>query len=119
MTTAKSKSPNMLTIKETGVGYYLASLTDHSANLGRLECNLIKKEIRPILKPHREITINIKGIKTIDSLGFSILRELKLLADASRCKIRFINAEPSIAGKIAVLTQKSSQQNNKLDIDNF
>jgi len=119
MTTKSSKIPNMLSIKETGVGYYLASLTGHSEVLGRIECILIKKEIRPVLKPHREITINLKGIKSIETPGFNILRELKLIADASRCKIRFINAEPAIAGKLAVLTKKSSQQHNQLEIDNF
>lgn len=109
----------MLSIKETGVGYYLASLKVNIEDLGRIECNLIKKEIGAILRPHREITINIKGIKSIDSRGFSILGEMKHLADASRCKVRFINAEPTIASKLSALTQKSSQQHDKLEIDNF
>jgi len=109
----------MLTIKKTGEGYYLASLTGHNDVLGRIECNLIKKEIRPIVKPHREVTINIKGIKSIDNRGFTILQELQHIADAGRCKLRYINAEPAVAQKLRELAEKKINQHNALEVDNF
>ena len=107
----------MLTIKKTGEGYYLASLTGSYDALGSKECHLIRKEIRTVIKPHREISINIKGIKSIDSRGFNILLELTDLADASRCKIRFLNAEPAVSAKIAQLTEKRSQLKGELEFD--
>jgi ABC-type transporter Mla MlaB component len=100
----------MLTIKKTGEGYYLASLAGHNEALGRIECNLIKKEIRTVMKPHREVTINVKGIKSIDKRGFQILLELQHIADANRCKVRYINADPAVAQKLRDLTEKKRQQ---------
>ncbi len=107
----------MLIIKKTGEGYYLASLTAPIEKLGSRECNLIKKEIRTVLKPHREISINIKGVKSIENRGFHNLSELKHLSDASRCKLRFINVEPSLAAKITELFEKKPQQNSILEFD--
>lgn len=107
----------MLTIKKTGEGYYLASLTGHKEKLGRNECHMMKKEIMTILKPHREITININGIKSIDKGGFNILHELKNVADRNKCKLRFINVEPSLTSKISGLTDKKIQPQKEVEID--
>ena len=107
----------MLNIRKTGEGYYLASLTGPYNALGSKECHLIRKEIRSVIKPHREISINIKGVQSIDNRGGNILLELMQLADASRCKIRFMNAEPSVSAKIAQLLEKRSQLKGELEID--
>jgi ABC-type transporter Mla MlaB component len=107
----------MLAIKKTGEGYYLATLTGEKEELGRNECHLMKKELMTLLKAHHEITVNVKGIKSIASGGFHILHELKNIADARRCKIRFINAEPSVETILAELTQKKTRQHNILEFD--
>jgi len=96
----------MITIKKTGEGYYLGSLAGHRELLGRHECHLIKQELAPIIKPHREITLDIKGVKQIDRGGFEILQEMKLLADHKNCKLRFINPDKLIAEKISELNRK-------------
>lgn len=107
----------MLAIKKTGEGYYLVSLTGHKVELGRNECHMLKKEIMAILKPHREITINIKGIKSIDNGGFNILHELKNVAERFKCKIRYINVEPEIATKVSGLTEKKVKPQKELEYD--
>ncbi len=107
----------MLTIKKTGEGYFLASLTGHNEELGRNECHMIKKEIMPIIKSHREISINLKGIKSIDNGGFNILHELKGVSDKNGCKLRFINVEPVLTTKIAGLTDKKAQLQKEFEID--
>jgi len=106
----------MLSIKKTGEGYYLASLTGHNVDLGKSECQLIKKEIMAVLKPHREITINIKGVKNIENGGLTILHELKIVADASKCKLRFIHAEPQLAAKISRFTERKIQPQKEPEI---
>jgi hypothetical protein len=107
----------MLTIQRTGEGYYLVSLTGHKDKLGRIECYLMKKEIMTILKPHREISINMKGIKSIYNGGYIILHELKNQAENSKCKLRFINAEPSVYVKITGLNELKKPEHNTLEID--
>jgi ABC-type transporter Mla MlaB component len=107
----------MLSIKKTGEGYYLVSLTGHNDNLGKSECLLIKKEIMAVLKPHREITINIKGVKNIENGGLNILHELKNVADGSKCKLRFINAELSVINKIAAFTEKKVENQKQHSIN--
>ena len=96
----------MFTIRKTGEGYYLVTLTGSKENLGHNECHMLKKEISPILKPHKEITINIEGVKTIDERGFHILNELMNVAKKSRCHIQFINVDANLLAKISDLTHK-------------
>jgi hypothetical protein len=105
----------MFTIKKTGEGYYLVSLAAPIKEMRRNECHLLRKEIMPILKPHREISVNIHGVKTIYKGGFTILEELKSVADRYRCNIRFINVDPGLASKIASLTAKKVQPQEEPD----
>lgn len=102
----------MLSIKKTGEGYFLASLTGHKELLGKSECLLIKKELLAVIKPHREITISIKGVKNIENGGLNILHELKSFSDINKCKLRFINIEASVANKIAAFTEKKVIKQN-------
>lgn len=99
----------MFIIKKTGEGYYLVSLAASRTELRRNECHFLRKEIMTILKPHREISINIKGVKVIDKGGFTILQELKNVADRYHCKIRFINVEPGLSAQISSLLTKAIQ----------
>ena len=62
-----------------------------------------------ILKPHREITVNIKGVTAIEKEGLKILKELLSTADRSNCKIRFINVEKELSTIISGLTEKKTQ----------
>ena len=96
----------MFTIKKTGEGSYLVSLNGQKKDLGHIECHTLKKEVTPILKPHKEITVNIEGVKTIDDRGFHILNELMNVARKSRCNIQFFNIDPDLLTKISSLTQK-------------
>lgn len=98
----------MITIKKTGEGYYLVTLPPNIKELGRTECHLIKKEIVMIIRPHREITLNIKGVQKIESIGYKILLELKKLADQKNCKLRFNNVDPSLTKKIIGLNYTKS-----------
>lgn len=99
----------MFIIKKTGEGYYLVSLAAPRTELRRNECHFLRKEIMTILKPHREISINIKGVKAIDKGGYLILQELRNVADRYHCKIRFINVEQGLSAKISSLTTKTIQ----------
>ena len=99
----------MFSIKKTGEGYYLATLTNNQEVLSRIECNHLKRELSQIVKPHREISINIKGVKSINKEGYRILEELKWLADQRNCKIRYINVDPLISASISKLTEKKVQ----------
>ena len=87
----------MLIIKKTGEGYYLANLANKYEILGRNECHKIKNELKEIVKPHREISLDIKGVKNIDMAGLKILFELKTIAENKKCKVRYINMEHKLA----------------------
>jgi len=105
----------MFTIKKTGEGYYLVSLASPKTELRRNECHFLRKEIMTILKPHREISVNLKGVKAIDKGGYMILQELKHIADRYKCNIRFINVDPLLTAKISSLTAKKSQPQEELE----
>lgn len=96
----------MITIKKTGEGYYLAAPAGKRESLGRHECHQIKQELSPIIKPHREITFDLKGVRQIDRGGYEILQDMKLLADHKNCRLKFINPESSIADRISELNRK-------------
>lgn len=104
----------MIKIKKTGEGYYLVTLAEQITDLGKIVCSSIKKEIEVVIKPHREITIDLKGVKTIDSRGVNILHELKTHASEIKCKLKFINIDTLIASKISKiqhgLNEKVSQK---------
>jgi anti-anti-sigma regulatory factor len=106
----------MIAIKKTGEGYYLVSLPGHEEKLGKKECLAIKNEMQTIVKPHREITFNIKAVVAIDKAGLTILEELKAIADHSNCKLRFINVEPQVAKKIAILAAKKIQSQKEPEV---
>ena len=107
----------MLLIKKTGEGYYLASLTGKIKELGISECHIIKREILVVIKSHREVTLDINGIKNIDKGGLKILSELMSHAENKKCKLRFINVDSSLNKKISELTGKKVMQRNEIDLD--
>ncbi|MBN2520239.1 MAG: anti-sigma factor antagonist [Bacteroidales bacterium] len=107
----------MITIKKTGEGYYLASLQKQTDTLDRNYCYFIKKELVKLMKPHREISLDLKGVTKIENNGLKILYELKYLMDNKKCKLRFINIDPSIQKKITELTGKSLKQPKGIDIE--
>jgi anti-anti-sigma regulatory factor len=106
----------MVTIKKTGEGYYLATLAGNKTELGRNECHLIKRELSPIIKPHREITLDIKGVKSIDTGGYKILREFNTLVVSRRCRFRFINIDPTLTHKISGLNGRRVPEQSEFDL---
>ncbi len=105
----------MIAINKTGEGYYLVSLPGHEEKLGKKECLIIKSEMLAIVKPHREITFNVKGVKAFDKAGLTILEDLKSIAEHSKCKLRFINVEPQVAKKISGLAAKKTQSQKETE----
>lgn len=99
----------MVSIKKTGEGYYLASLNGKLEVLDRNAAYLIRKEIITLMKPHREISLDLKGVSKIESGGFKILQELKSLMENRKCKLRFINVEATLLGKISDLNKIKKQ----------
>lgn len=103
----------MIQIKKTGEGYYLATLGGRINELGRQECQLIKRDLTPIIKGHREISIDMKGVNIINEGGIMVLGHLKELAENRKCRLRFINVAPVLNSKITSLI---AVKNNKEDI---
>jgi ABC-type transporter Mla MlaB component len=89
----------MVTIKKTGEGYYLASLDGKLEVIDRNAGYLIRKELIKLMKPHREISLDLKGVSRIETGGFKILQDLKSLMDTRKCRLRFINVEASLVSK--------------------
>lgn len=104
----------MITIKKTGEGYYLAFLSKMKEELDQSDCTLIMKELSVVVMPHRQITFNAKGIKSIKSGGVKIFHKLIELADTKKCKIRFINVEPDLSGIFSSITKKSNDDLKKV-----
>lgn len=110
---------HMFSINKTGEGYYLASLRIHQKALGKIECNHLKQELFQVIKPHREISINMNGVKSIHKEGLRILKEIKQSADLKNCRIRFINVDPLIAVSILKLTEKKVQYHDEIESIDF
>ncbi|MBN1597331.1 MAG: hypothetical protein JW894_03490 [Bacteroidales bacterium] len=107
----------MLIIKKNGESSYLATLTGRKEELGRNDCHIIRREITTMLRPHREIILDIKRIKTIDNGGFNILEDLMNLVNIKNCVLRFINVESSISSRIKKLSEKKAWKYDEMDVD--
>ena len=104
----------MVTIQKTGASYYLVSVNHNMEELSRTECSHLQHELSQVMKPHREISINIKGKKSINPEGFRILQELGRMAEKRNCKIRYINVDPIISGKITKLSERKIQYHDEI-----
>lgn len=91
----------MLSITRTGEGYYLATLRGKPESLTRSDTQLIRQELISIMKPHREISLDLKGVIRIVPGGLKILYELKHLMESRNCRLRLINLNTSLSVKIA------------------
>lgn len=109
----------MLKIKKTGEGHYLATLEHRTEELDRNNSYLIKKELSSIVKPHREITVDIKGVYSINIGGYKIIQELLNKANTKKCKIKFINAEPFVLNKLTKQTVKTINHQKEFETDNL
>ncbi|MBN1119214.1 MAG: hypothetical protein JXA77_18535 [Bacteroidales bacterium] len=96
----------MIAVKTTGDGCYLVSMNGNVEDLGHNECQMLMDGVMSFLRPHKDIAINLEGVKAIDDKGFFVLSELMMVAKKSRCYIQFFNIEPNLLNKIAGLTQK-------------
>lgn len=106
----------MLNIKKIDKNRYLASLEGTTEELGRSITFLIKKELSPLIRLNREITIDMTGVKSINIGGFKMLQELVNKANTRRCGIGFINIEPSVASTMAKLTGKIAANRKKMSV---
>jgi len=105
----------MFTIQKTGEGYYLASQRSGHSILKRVDCNHLKHVLSDVIKGHREVSVDIKGIRSIEKEGYRILEEIKHRADEKKCKIKFINADPQIYPAIKKLLEKKVQLQDELE----
>lgn len=108
----------MLKIKKTGEGHYLATLDHRTEELDRNNSNLIKKELSPIIKSNREITVDIKGVFSINIGAYKILHELLNKANAKKCSIKFINAEPFVLSKLTMQPGRTVKAKEELKKNN-
>lgn len=107
----------MLTIKKTSEGKYFVTLPDETFELERSNAYYLKKDLLAIIRPYKEISIDIRGVKTINNGGYKILQELMNTARTKRCSIYFLNVDPSIAGRIANLTEMQRKHQHELELD--
>lgn len=105
----------MLNIKKTGEGYYLATLGTGTSVLKRVDCTRLKYALSDVIKAHREISIDIKGIRSIEQDAYRILKEINQLAETKRCRIRFINMDPQVAPAIKKLQERKIQFHDELE----
>jgi hypothetical protein len=112
LTRAKEKSEitknrcHMNSITKTGEGYYLATLGVSHSVLKKGDCAHLKYALSGIIKAHREISIDIKGIRSIELEAYRLLEEMKRNADHVKCRIRFINVDPMVSPAIRKLQEK-------------
>lgn len=99
----------MISISKTGEGYYLVSFGPGQSILKRGDCTQLKHRLSELFKPHREISIDIRGIRGIEKEGFRILEDIKLRADQKKCRIRFINVDPQVSPAIKKLHETKVQ----------
>ncbi|WP_163325376.1 STAS domain-containing protein [Draconibacterium mangrovi] len=107
----------MLKIKKTREGHYMATLEHRTEELDRYNSNLIKKELSMIIKPHREITVDMKGVYSMNIGAYKIIQELVNKANAKKCKIVFINAEPFVSTKLSFLNSRRLKTREELETD--
>ena len=105
----------MFSIQKTGEGYYLATLRSVHSVLKRVDCTHLKHVLSDVMKAHREIAIDIRGIRSIEKEGYRILEEIKKHADLKNCKIKFINVDPQVSPAIKKLLEKKVQLHDKLE----
>jgi ABC-type transporter Mla MlaB component len=106
----------MLLIKKVEESFYSVSLSVKVDELNRPVCHHIKKELTPLLKAHRKITLDLKGVKLIDSGGEKILEELLNLAKSRKCVIQCIHLENAIADKINSIEQEHIKQHDEQSV---
>lgn len=105
----------MLNINKTGEGYYLATLGSSHSVLKRVDCTRLKHALSDVIKAHREISVDIKGIRSIEQEGYRILEEMVRNADKKKCRIRFINVDPQVSPAIKRLHEKKVQLQDEFE----
>jgi anti-anti-sigma regulatory factor len=90
----------MIAIQKSGEGKYAVSFRQQTDKIDRISGYQLKKEVGKILREHREIIVNLKGIQSMDNHGYKMLQELVELTAKRKCTIHFKNAEGEIKHKI-------------------
>ena len=106
----------MFSVRKTAEGYFLASLSSSHTVLKRVDCTQLKHALSDVVKPHREISIDIRGIRSIEIEGFRILEDLKRRADMKNCRLRFINVDANVSPAIKKLMERKVQLQDELEL---
>lgn len=106
----------MFKVRKTAEGYYLATMSTSNTVLKRVDCTLLKHALSDVLKPHREISIDIRGVRSIEIEGFRILEDLKRRADMKNCRLRFINVDAHVSPAIKKLMERKAQLQDELEL---
>lgn len=93
----------------------MATIRPSNELLSRPECNHLKRELAQVIKPHRAISIDIKGVKNIDKEGLKILQDIMRHAAQKKCTIQFTNIHPSISASISKLKEIKVQFHNEFE----
>ena len=105
----------MFTIRKTGEGYYLATMGTSQSVLKHMDCARLKHALKEVVRSHREISIDIKGIKGIEHEGYRILEDMLRNAEKKQCRIRFINVDPQVSPAIKKLFEKKPQLQDEFE----
>jgi anti-anti-sigma regulatory factor len=105
----------MISIRKTGEGYYLVSSGNSHSVLKRVECTRLKHALTEVIKAHKEISVDIKGIRSIEQEGFRILEDLVRNAEKKKYRIRFINVDPQVSPAIKKLHEKKVELQDEFD----
>jgi len=105
----------VLTIKKTSEADYLAFLTRKMEKLSRNDCYLIKRDLGPLLKPHRVVSLDLKGVTAIDRGGCEILADLKNQGAKKHGILKIINLGQSINQGINQIAEEKQMKAEELD----
>jgi anti-anti-sigma regulatory factor len=93
----------MIHIKKSGEGKYTVSFRKGTETIDKRSGYQLEKECRKFLKENREITVDLKGVRSMDNHGFSMLEELFDMASKKHCHMHFINVGGEIKKRIDTL----------------
>jgi hypothetical protein len=104
----------MVTVQKTGEDSYFVSPGINTDELIHHDCNILRRELVKIAKPHREIAVDFKGIKKVENESYKILLEIKETLHHKNCSLKLLNANPFILKKLSVLSKQRQKHESEL-----
>jgi len=105
----------MISIRKTGEGYYLATMGTSQSVLKHMDCTRLKHALAEVVRAHREISVDIRGIRGIEQEGYRILEDIMRNAEKKKCRIRFINVDPRVSPAIKQLSERKAQLQDEFE----